>query len=116
MLFAHLKRTLRLGRLRLRGPAGAQFEFTLQQSLRTFVALPSWCSIHPTRPRQASRKWRPSRWLRQVSVPGRLRSPCRAGGREIASPNSQISAPAESVDPADFCNKIGHNRTSKAHK
>jgi transposase len=29
MLFAHLKRILRLGRLRLRGPTGAQFEFTL---------------------------------------------------------------------------------------
>src|ERR1700735_568067 len=29
MLFAHLKRIFRLGRLRLRGPCGAQFEFTL---------------------------------------------------------------------------------------
>ena len=29
MLFAHLKRILRLGRLRLRGPHGYQFEFTL---------------------------------------------------------------------------------------
>jgi hypothetical protein len=29
MLFAHLKRILRLGRLRLRGPSSAQFEFTL---------------------------------------------------------------------------------------
>jgi transposase len=29
MLFAHLKRILRLGRLRLRGPGGAQDEFTL---------------------------------------------------------------------------------------
>jgi Transposase DDE domain len=29
MLFAHLKRILRLGRLRLREPMGAQFEFTL---------------------------------------------------------------------------------------
>jgi len=29
MLFAHLKRILRLARLRLRGPHGAQFEFTL---------------------------------------------------------------------------------------
>ncbi len=28
MLFAHLKRILQLSRLRLRGPAGAQFEFT----------------------------------------------------------------------------------------
>jgi hypothetical protein len=29
MLFAHLKRILRLGRLRLREPMGARFEFTL---------------------------------------------------------------------------------------
>src|SRR5262249_14033277 len=29
MLFAHLKRIFRLSRLRLRGPCGAQFEFTL---------------------------------------------------------------------------------------
>jgi len=29
MLFAHLKRILRLERLRLRGPSGAQFEFML---------------------------------------------------------------------------------------
>ena len=36
-----------------------------------------------------------------------LRSPCRAGGQEIASPNFQITAPAESVGSTDFCNKIG---------
>ncbi len=29
MAFAHLKRILRMGRLRLRGPTGAQDEFTL---------------------------------------------------------------------------------------
>jgi hypothetical protein len=29
MLYAHLKRMLRLVRLRLRGPRGAQFEFTI---------------------------------------------------------------------------------------
>src|SRR5205807_8057397 len=32
MLFAHLKRILRLGRLRLRGPCGAQFRFALGPS------------------------------------------------------------------------------------
>jgi hypothetical protein len=40
MLFAHLKRILRLGRLRLRAPRGAQFEFTLAaaaQNLRRLV-------------------------------------------------------------------------------
>src|SRR6516225_8563826 len=42
MLFAHLKRILRLGRLRLRGPCGAQFEFTLAaiaQNLRRLAML-----------------------------------------------------------------------------
>src|SRR5258708_33619146 len=46
MLFAHLKRILRLGRVRLRGACGAPFEFTfaaIAQNLRTpaqFVAPP----------------------------------------------------------------------------
>jgi len=42
MLFAHLKRILRLGRLRLRGPPGAQDEFTLAaiaQNLRRLAKL-----------------------------------------------------------------------------
>jgi hypothetical protein len=42
MLFAHLKRILRLGRLRLRGPNGAQFEFMLAaiaQNLRRLARL-----------------------------------------------------------------------------
>ena len=42
MLFAHLKRILHLGRLRLRGPRGAQFEFTLAataQNLRRLAKL-----------------------------------------------------------------------------
>ncbi|MGY4286316.1 transposase [Bradyrhizobium sp. LM2.7] len=46
MLFAHLKRILRLSRLRLRGPAGAQFEFTLAaiaQNLRRLAKL----ALHP---------------------------------------------------------------------
>lgn len=49
MLFAHLKRILRLGRLRLRGPAGAQFEFTLAaiaQNLRRLAKL----TFHPPDP------------------------------------------------------------------
>jgi hypothetical protein len=42
MRFAHLKRTLKLGRLRLRGPRGAQDEFVLAaiaQNLRRLAAL-----------------------------------------------------------------------------
>ena len=43
MLFAHLKRILRLDRLRLRGPNGARDEFLLAataQNLRKSLALP----------------------------------------------------------------------------
>lgn len=46
ILFAHLKRILRMGRLRLRGPAGAQFELTLAaiaQNLRRLAKL----TCHP---------------------------------------------------------------------
>ena len=39
MLFAHLKRILHLGRLRLRGPRGAQFEFTLAASAQNLRRL-----------------------------------------------------------------------------
>ena len=42
MLFARLKRILRIGRLRLRGPRGAQFEFTLAaiaKNLRSLAKL-----------------------------------------------------------------------------
>jgi IS5 family transposase len=55
MLFAHLKRILRMGRLRLRGPAGAQFEFTfaaIAHNLRRLAKL----TVHPpgaTTPRVA---------------------------------------------------------------
>jgi hypothetical protein len=49
MLFAHLKRIFRLGRLRLRGPRGAQFEFTMAaiaQNLRR-LAKSSSSDHHP---------------------------------------------------------------------
>ncbi|MFK7754690.1 MAG: transposase, partial [Sedimentitalea sp.] len=42
MLFAHLKRILGLGRLRIRGPCGVQDKFTLAataQNLRTLAKL-----------------------------------------------------------------------------
>jgi hypothetical protein len=44
MLFAHLKRILQLGRLRLRGPNGARDEFHLEataQNLRKLAKLRS---------------------------------------------------------------------------
>jgi hypothetical protein len=51
MLFAHLKRILRMGRLRLRGPCGAQDEFVLAtaQNLRKLAKL-----VIPAEPRMAA--------------------------------------------------------------
>ena len=42
MLFAHLKRILKLGRLRLRGPRGAQDEFTLAAIAQNLRRLAKW--------------------------------------------------------------------------
>jgi Transposase DDE domain len=50
MLFAHLKRILRLGRLRLRGPSGARDEFLLAataQNLRKLARLVPTVSFDP---------------------------------------------------------------------
>jgi hypothetical protein len=41
MLFAHLKRILRLARLRLRSPSGAHFEFTLAGNLGDLLGKPA---------------------------------------------------------------------------
>ena len=53
MLFAHLKRILRLDRLRLRGPSGAKEEFLLAataQNLRKLAKLIPFCAaLHPAR-------------------------------------------------------------------
>jgi hypothetical protein len=50
MLFAHLKRILKLGRLRLRGPCGAQDEFTLAAIAQNLRRLANWSPDHHRRP------------------------------------------------------------------
>jgi hypothetical protein len=58
MLFAHLKRILKLDRLRLRGPTGAQDEFTLAaaaQNLRKLAMLLFRPPIAAQAARRASR-------------------------------------------------------------
>ena len=47
MLFAHLKKILRLGRLRLRGPSGAQDEFTLAAIAQNLRRLAKLCAKPP---------------------------------------------------------------------
>ena len=104
MLFAHLKRILRLGRLRLRGPRGAQFEFTLAaiaQNLRRLAKL-------VVRPPPLS--------------PPVLRKRCERQYRERQSRRRQwsgrqrrlqnIEAIAALFAIADFCNKICQEQTS----
>jgi hypothetical protein len=50
MLFAHLKRILKLGRLRLRGPSGAKDEFLLAAPPKTYG---NWRSSSPFRRRSS---------------------------------------------------------------
>ena len=50
MLFAHLKRILRLGRLRLRGPRGAQDEFTLAATAQNLRRLAKFVARPPPQP------------------------------------------------------------------
>jgi hypothetical protein len=49
MRFAHLKRILKLGRLRLRGPRGAQDEFVLAAIAQNLRRLASLVARPPTR-------------------------------------------------------------------
>ena len=100
ILFAHLKRILRLGRLRLRGPRGAQFEFTLAataQNLRRLGKLGA---------RFAARGHR----VRCVRAGSRASS--RSSRWSEWQKGAALAAPANLI--ADFCNKIGTNQTSAA--
>jgi hypothetical protein len=59
MLFAHLKRILRLGRLRLRGPCGARDEFLLAataQNLRR-LAKPNFRTLCAAGGGKARKSW-----------------------------------------------------------
>ncbi|SDG57494.1 transposase, partial [Thalassobaculum litoreum] len=50
MLFAHLKRILKLGRLRLRGPCGARDEFLLAATAQNLRKLAKICAPQPPVP------------------------------------------------------------------
>jgi hypothetical protein len=102
MLFAHLKRILRLGRLRLRGPCGAQFEFTLAaiaQNLRRLAKLIA-------RPHQS-----PLRALRSVASVSKIerKSPAQSSGWQRTASKNTRAVPRRLH--ADFYNKIRQNRT-----
>src|SRR5215831_17764857 len=76
-VFAHLKRILRLARLRLRGPSGAQFEFTLAAIAQNLKRLANLCLAH-----HRSRPWCAWRKLQCVPSPQTptLRPECTAKG------------------------------------
>jgi hypothetical protein len=101
MLFAHLKRILKLGRLRLRGPHGTQYEFTLGPLLRIFGGSPNlWPDRRPSPPR-ASRE-----------------CPCRClhlytGIKTIAHNGEQGTTASRGSRSTHFCNKIGTTRTCR---
>ena len=104
MLFAHLKRILRLGRLRLRGPRGAQDEFTLAaiaQNLRRLAKLVA----------------RPPPVVDLVSRDG-----ASANGtpksRQTPKPAAVSKGPSRrrTGEVADFRNKIYHLRTFAASR
>ena len=108
MLFAHLKRVLRLGRLRLRGPRGAQFEFTLAaiaQNLRRLaklVARPNTVmrsdrnGSRNTSPPEALPRWPQSRSisLLRVSGPGTPPQPSPSGGVFLWAAQAALPPPA----------------------
>ena len=86
MLFAHLKRILRLGRLRLRGPAGAPFEFTLAAIALNLRRLAKLQSIHRIEHQCELR----SVLLRQACVP--MRRPSMGGRKAHSARNCKKSA------------------------
>jgi hypothetical protein len=99
MGFAHLKRILRLGRLRLRGPRGAQNEFVLgaiAQNLRRLAAL-----VARPPPAQAQ-------CIALRSVASKLRRAARVGGSKPVDINQIAANPSAA---ADFCNRIGAKQT-----
>ena len=102
MLFAHLKRILRLGRLRLRGPCGPQFEFTLAAIAQNLRRLAKLVARPPVRPfvrcvsvASVSKVERNRRTIQRVTMDGFKNAP--------AVPRRRY---------ADFCNKIGTKRTT----
>jgi hypothetical protein len=102
MLFAHLKRILRLGRLRLHGPCGAQHEFILAaiaQNVRRLAKLVA-------RPPPAADPF----WRSQASALCQCLSVIvlQSADGENRSENGGASFAALI---ADFCNNIGTGQT-----
>ena len=87
MLFAHLKRILRLGRLRLRGPNGAKDEFLLAATAQNL------------------------RKLREARPPSRSRSSSREADRPSFTSLIDAAHPYRARPKTGFFNEIDVNRT-----
>jgi hypothetical protein len=105
MLFAHLKRILRTGRLRLRGPRGAQDEFTLGAVAQNLRRLASSSTAAGSR-----------------AVSCVINASCRSPViKRTAAPNGRmirVRFKMTQRDPttkiADFCNKTGQKQTNRS--
>ena len=103
MLFAHLKRILRLGRLRLRGPRGAQFEFTLAAIAQNLRRLAKLVARPP--PAVAGMCCVKSLSVRVTNV---SETPPSNGAGAQEDRFKKIAAGTALLTIADFCNKICH--------
>ena len=99
MRFAHLKRILKLGRLRLRGPRGAQDEFVLAAIAQNLRRLASLVARPP--PARGS--------VHRVALELRR----ERQGRRIKAGRSSAKWPNDPSLTADFCNKICPYRTCR---
>ena len=91
MLFAHLKRILRLGRLRLRGPSGAKDEFLLAataQNLRKLAKLIPF--RRRSSPHEAERPHSAALTVVATTIP-----PVGRGGSSTKSVDSGLPLPAK---------------------
>lgn len=88
MLFAHLKRTLRLDRLRLRGPCGARDEFHLAAAAEPSQA----CQADPDASPVSPEKEAPSRAYSAQALAHRRRSLTAAEALSTASADSGPTA------------------------
>jgi len=97
MRFAHLKRILKLARLRLRGPRDAQDEFVLAATAQNLRRLATLVARPP--PAQALRIAKRKSCVESVGVGGK---PHR----------SKMNRANDIIGHSDFCNKICQKQTS----
>jgi hypothetical protein len=120
MLFAHLKRILRLGRLRLRGPCGAQDEFTLAAIAQNLRRLAKFLARPPPAPAvcaaqllQASSATASKPLIIWAGGRPRLKA-VRAAASHAISPTSATKSALKGPSAYAYqCLLIGHDQTCR---